>query len=370
MCLCVFCQLYFLETWNCSDSPAKQKWIHKDTIEVFLLPSDSKVTNFHQLPVWEVHKLELSGIYNSQMSLFEAVGLQKIGPGSAWSKGRWEKIGNLCGIPICGWILHLVLFNLRKKICWLSSGCNIHSCFSNTFEATAVTTEQLAAVYDSLTQIEAGWGSDFKLGGILNSLHWQLCFFCPSTFFVTTRRTFFSKELTRGHPSQELSSVICCEESTDVLRHLLPTWTPQQTYHLASRPRRFSRRSFTFIHDTSLLKFFVGCRILASTTWQKIDPLSRVVWRITEYSPFFGIKKSDVEQRSLAGLTSSLLPRNSRMPLLRQGINSRGFKAQRRKLQIGATWPTWCKAEASHSMSYPYIPRVLCQIYCLVDWES
>lgn len=49
--------------------------IHKDTIEVFLPPSDSK-TNFHQLPVWEVHKLELSGIYNSQMSLFEAVGLQ------------------------------------------------------------------------------------------------------------------------------------------------------------------------------------------------------------------------------------------------------------------------------------------------------
>lgn len=176
-------------------------------------------------------------------------------------------------------------------------------------------------------------------------------------FFVTTTRVFFSKELTTGHPSQEFSSVICCEESTDVLRHLLPTWTPQPTYHLASRLRRFSRRSFIFIHHTLYITVEVFCWLQDSIIHNMVN-WSLVRCCLTDYiilPLLLGISSDVRNPRSLAGLTSSLLPRNSRMPLLRPS---------------GSTWPTclrWKIWSKSQYMSYTKIPRVAwwIQMYCL-----
>lgn len=165
-------------------------------------------------------------------------------------------------------------FHLKKKICWLSLGCNIHSCFSYTFETTAhgswVTTELLASVHDSLTQIVAGWGSDFNLGGIPNSLQRQLwTFLCPSTSLwlrqgYSFQRSWLRVILVKNFPqsfavrSRQMCCAICFQRG--LLSQLIIWRADYDGFH--------EDPSYSYIkHCTSLLKFFVGCRIQSSTTW-------------------------------------------------------------------------------------------------------
>ena len=166
-------------------------------------------------------------------------------------------------------------FHLKKKICWLSLGCHIHSCFSYTFETTAhgswVTTELLASVHVSLTQIVAGWGSGLNLGGIPNSLQRQLwTFLCVQALSLwlqegySFQRSWLGVILVKNFPqsfavrSRQMCCAICFQRG--LLSKLIIWWADYDGFH------EDPSHSY-IIHCASLLKCFVGCRIQSSTTW-------------------------------------------------------------------------------------------------------